>query len=134
MPRRTCHAKELQAEVAADIRMIFNAPNRTTANEYLARVVLKYAKSAAKLADWIEKSLPEGLTVFGFPAAHQRQLRTSNSLERVNRELDRRTTVVSIFPNEAACLRLISAVLIELDDAYQADRSYLSFGTVGSPS
>jgi putative transposase len=126
--------KEMQAEVAADIRMIFNAPNRTTANEYLARTVQKYAKSASKLADWLEKSIPEGLTVFGFPAAHQRRLRTSNSLERVNRELDRRTTVVSIFPNEAACLRLVSAVLIELDEAYQADRIYLSFETASTPS
>jgi transposase-like protein len=126
--------KELQAEVAADIRMIFNAPNRTTANEYLARTVQKYAQSASKLADWLERSIPEGLTVLGFPAAHQRRLRTSNSLERVNRELDRRTTVVSIFPNEAACLRLVSAVLIELDEEWQGDRIYLACDTAGTPS
>ena len=78
--------KDMQAEVASDIRLIFNAPDRTTANVYLARIVQKYAKSAAKLADWLEKSIPEGLTVFGFPTTHQRRLRTSNSLERVNRE------------------------------------------------
>jgi len=126
--------KEPQAEVAADIRMIFNAPNRTTANEYLARTVQKYVKSASKLAGWLEKSIPEGLTVFAFPAAHPRRLRTSNGLERVNRELDRRTTVVSIFPNEAACLRLVSAVLIELDEEWQGDRIYLSFETAGTPS
>jgi putative transposase len=126
--------KELQAEVAADIRTIFNAPNRTTADEYLARTVQKYAKTAAKLADWLEKNIPEGLTVFAFPAAHQRRLRTSNSLERVNRELNRRTTVVSIFPNEAACLRLVSAVLIELDEEWQSGRSYLSFESAGTPS
>ena len=125
--------KEMQAEVAGDIRMIFNAPDRTTANEYLTRTVQKYAKSASKLADWLERSIPEGLAVFGFPAAHQRRLRTSNSLERVNRELDRRTTVVSIFPNEAACLRLVSAILVELDEAWQGDRIYLSFETVGTP-
>jgi putative transposase len=124
--------KELQAAVAADIRMIFNAPNRTTANEYLSRMVQKYAKTAAKLADWLERNIPEGLTVFAFPAAHQRRLRTSNSLERVNRELDRRTTVVGIFPNEAACLRLVSAVLIELDEEWQAGRSYLSFETAAT--
>jgi putative transposase len=126
--------KELRAQVAADIRMIFNAPNRTTANEYLARTVQKYAKSASKLADWLERSIPEGLTVFAFPTAHQRRLRTSNGLERLNRELDRRTRVVSIFPNEAACLRLVSAVLIELDEAWQGDRIYLSFETAATPS
>ena len=120
--------QELQAEVAADIRMIFNAPNRTTANEYLARTVQKYAKRAAKLADWLERCIPEGLAVFAFPAAHQRRLRTSNSLERVNRELDRRTEVVSIFPNEVACLRLVSAVLIELDEEWQSDRIYTPLG------
>jgi len=119
--------KELQAEVAADIRTIFNAPERTTANEYLTRIVQKYAKSASKLADWLEKNIPEGLTVFAFPATHQRRLRTSNSLERVNRELDRRTAVVGIFPNEASCLRLVSAVLIELDEAWQDERVYLAF-------
>jgi putative transposase len=126
--------KELQAEVAADIRMVFNAPDRTTADAYLARIVQKYAKSASKLADWLEKNIPEGLAIFAFPVAHQRRLRTSNSLERVNRELDRRTTVVSIFPNEASCLRLVSAVLIELDEAWQADRIYLAFDGVGTPS
>jgi transposase-like protein len=119
--------KEMQSEIAGDIRMVFNAPDRTTANAYLTRIVQKYAKSASRLADWLEKNLPEGLTVFAFPAAHQRRLRTSNSLERVNRELDRRTTVVSIFPNEASCLRLVSAVLIELDEAWQDERIYLAF-------
>ncbi len=126
--------KEMQTEVASDIRMIFHAPDRTTADQYLVRIVQKYAKSASRLADWLEKSIPEGLTVFAFPASHQRRLRTSNSLERVNRELDRRTTVVSIFPNEAACLRLVSAVLIELDEEWQSDRIYLSFESAGTPA
>ncbi len=122
--------KEMQADVATDIRMVFNAPDRTAANEYLTRIVQKYAKSASRLADWLEQNIPEGLTVFAFPAAHQRRLRTSNSLERVNRELDRRTTVVSIFPNEGSCLRLVSAVLIELDEAWQDERIYLAFDAV----
>ena len=119
--------KEMQAEVAADIRTIFNAPDRATADQYLARAVQKYAKTATKLADWLERNIPEGLTVFAFPQAHQRRLRTTNGLERLNREIDRRTTVVSIFPNEAACLRLIGAILIEVDEARQTEKKYLSF-------
>jgi len=119
--------KDMQAEVAADIRMIFNAPDRATAEQYLARTVQKYAKTASKLADWLEKNIPEGLTVFAFPAEHQRRLRTTNGVERLNREIDRRTTVVSIFPNEAACLRLISAILVETDEAWQTNKKYLSF-------
>jgi putative transposase len=121
--------KELQAEVAADIRLIFNAPDRPTAEAYLARTVQKYAKSASRLANWLETDLPEGLTVLAFPPAHQRKLRTSNVVERLNRELDRRTTVVSIFPNDAACLRLISALLMEKDEDWQTGRIYLSFET-----
>jgi transposase-like protein len=79
------------------------------------------------LADWLEKNIPEGLTVFAFPAAHRRLLRTTNGLERVSREVRRRTRVVGIFPNEAACLRLVSAVLMEIDDAWQVGRVYLTF-------
>lgn len=119
--------KEMQAEVATNIRTIFNAPDRATADQYLARTVQKYAKTASKLADWLEKNIPEGLTVFAFPAEHQRRLRTTNGVERLNREIDRRTTVVSIFPNEAACLRLISAILVETDEAWQTNKKYLSF-------
>lgn len=119
--------KDMRAEVAADIRTIFNAPDRQMAEAYLKKVVEKYAKSASRLADWIEKNIPEGLTVFAFPVKHQRKLRTSNPIERLNREIRRRTAVVSIFPNEAACLRLISAVLMEYDEEWQTGRVYLTF-------
>jgi len=70
--------------------------------------------------------------VFAFPAAHQRKLRTVNLVERLNRELDRRTRVVSIFPNEAACLRLVSALLMETDEAWQTGRTYLTFQKDGA--
>ena len=124
--------KELQATVAAEIRTIFNAPERATAEAYLAKLVQKYAQTAPRLADWLAKNLPEGLTVFAFPAAHQRKLRTVNLVERLNRELDRRTRVVSIFPNEAACLRLVSALLMETDEAWQTGRTYLTFQKDGA--
>ena len=119
--------QSMKAEVAADLRMVFNAPNRTTADAYLVQVVQKYAKTASRLADWMEKNVPEGLTVFAFPPSHQRRLRTTNGLERLNREIHRRTGVVGIFPNEASCLRLTSAILMEFDDEWQVGRIYLSF-------
>lgn len=125
--------QELRAEVAADLRTIFNAPDRATAESYLARTVQKYEKTASKLARWMEQSVPEGLTVFSFPAAHRRLLRTSNGLERLNREIERRTRVVGLFPNEAACLRLISAVLMEVDEGWQTGRVYLSPELPASP-
>jgi transposase-like protein len=119
--------QSMKAEVAADLRMIFNAPNRSTAEAYLAQIIRKYAKTASKLADWMERNVPEGLTVFSFPDAHQRKLRTTNGLERLNREIRRRTRVVGIFPNEASCLRLTSAILMEFHDEWQVDRIYLTF-------
>ena len=119
--------QELKAQVAADIRAIFNAPNRTEAEALLKKTVAKYAQAAPRLATWLEESIPEGLTVFAFPEAHRRLIRTSNGLERLNREIRRRTRVVSIFPNEAACLRLISAILMETSDEWETSRNYLTF-------
>jgi len=127
VPRR-----ELKAEVAADIRTIFNAPNRTEADATLAKTVQKYAQTASRLATWLENNIPEGLTVFAFPAPHRRLLRTTNGLERVNKEVRRRTRVVGIFPNEAACLRLVSAILMEISDEWEADRAYLTFTSESS--
>ncbi|MBN2148373.1 MAG: transposase, partial [Anaerolineales bacterium] len=86
------------------------------------------------LARWLEANIPEGLTVFAFPAAHRRLIRTTNGLERTSREVHRRTRVVGIFPNEAACLRLVSAILMEIDDAWQAGRVYLTFEEEAPPS
>lgn len=118
---------DLKATVAADIRAIFNAPNRTEAEVRLGKLVQTYATTAPRLATWAETNLPDGFTVFGFPAAHQRRLRTTNGLERLNRELLRRTKVVGIFPNEAACLRLVSAIAMETSDEWAIGHAYLTF-------
>jgi putative transposase len=126
--------QEMRRELAEELRTIFNAPDRYTAEAYLARTVQKYGQSVPALADWLEKNIPEGLTVFSFPASHRRRLRTANGLERLSREVKRRSRVVSIFPNEAACLRLISAVLMEIHEGWQTDRMYLAFETSGSLS
>lgn len=126
--------RAMLSEVAADIRGIFNAPDRSTAEFFLQKAIEKYEKTASKLADWLEENIPEGLTVFAFPPGHRRHLRTTNGLERVSREVHRRTRVVGIFPNEAACLRLVSAVLMEIDDAWQVGRVYLTFEEDEPPS
>jgi putative transposase len=126
--------QEMRREVAEDLRTIFNAPDRSTAEFYLDETVKKYANTASKLADWLESNIPEGLTVFSFPVSHRRRLRTTNSLERLCREIKRRTRVVGIFPNESSCLRLISANLVEVNDAWQMEpRMYLTFEKDGPP-
>lgn len=118
--------REQQAEVAADIRAIFNARDRTEAEALLAQTVTKYAATASRLATWLETNIPEGLTVLAFPEAQRRKLRTSNGLERLNREIRRRIRVVSIFPNDAACLRLVTALLMEISDEWETGKTYLT--------
>lgn len=114
-----------QTEASADLRAVFNAPNRVEAQRLLDLMVEKHAKTAPKLADWLEANVPEGLTVFDFPAEHRRKLRTNNGLERLNREIKRRTRVASIFPNDASLLRLATAILMETDDEWQTEKRYL---------
>jgi len=119
--------KDMAAEVAEDIRTIFNAPDRSTADAYLARAVQKYLKTASRLAEWMAANIPEGLTVFAFPAVHRRLLRTTNGVDRLHREVRRRARVVSIFPNQASCLRLVSAIHAEISEEWLTGRIYLTF-------
>jgi len=119
--------KYMLAEVAEDIRIIFNAPDQTTAEAYLARTVQKYQKTASRLAEWMAANIPDGLAVFAFPVAHRRWLRTTNGVERLHREVRRRARVVSIFPNPPSCLRLVSARVSEISEEWLTGRTYLSF-------
>ena len=119
--------EDLKEQAAADIRTVFNAPDEKEAERLLTNVVASYEKSAPRLAAWMAENLPEGLTVFAFPAKHRTRIRTTNGVERLNREIRRRTRVVSIFPNAASCLRLVTGVVIEISDDWQSDKIYLSF-------
>lgn len=116
--------QSMKLEVAAEIRSIFNATNKTRAEELLLEAIQKYAVSAPRLSAWLEDNLSEGFSVFDFPLEHRRTIRTTNSLERINREIRRRTRVVGVFPNEASCLRLISAILMEISEEWQIGKRY----------
>jgi len=123
-----------RAEAAAAIRSVFDAPTRAAAELRLKELVAQHAKTAPKLAAWLEENLPQGFTVFALPAAHQKKLRTSNSLERVNQELKRRTRVARVFPNEAALLRLVSALLQETSEDWETGKLYLNMTCPTQPS
>jgi transposase-like protein len=119
--------KAMQREVAQDLRNIFHAPDLATAQTWLNEMVKKYQSKSPRLADWLEQNVSEGLIVFSFPLSHRRRIRTVNMLERISQEVKRRTRVVRIFPNEASCLRLVSAILMEISEVWQTGRVYLSF-------
>ena len=71
--------------------------------------------------------MPEGLTVFDFPVVHRWLLRTSNGVERLNQQIRRRTQAARMFPNEASCLRLVSAILMEISEEWETGKAYLTF-------
>lgn len=122
----------MRSEVAADLRAIFDAPERVEADRQLELAVRKYEKTAPKLAAWLAANVPDALTVFALPPSHRRRLRTSNLLERLNKEIKRRTRVATLFPNEAALLRLVSAVLMEISEEWETQKIYLRMENSGS--
>ncbi|CAA9380284.1 MAG: Mobile element protein [uncultured Chloroflexia bacterium] len=119
--------QEMKAEVAASIRAIFQASSLSEAKRLLAETVERYRRVAAKLATWMEENIPEGLMVFAFPQRHRRLVRTTNGLERLNQEIRRRTRVARLFPNEASCLRLVTAVVMEISDEWETGKAYLTY-------
>jgi Transposase, Mutator family len=106
-------AKTQQPIVAAAIRGIFQAASLAEARARLVEVVGRLAAAAPKVARLVEASEPDLLAFSELPREHWSKLRSTNPLERVNREIGRRTDVVGIFPNDAALLRLAGALLIE---------------------
>ncbi|MFN3612549.1 IS256 family transposase [Tepidimonas sp.] len=112
--------------VALRIRAIFNAPDKAEAERLWRQALDAWKTDAPKLARWAEENLPEGFTVFDLPYAQRTRLRTTNGLERINREIKRRTRVASIFPNTASCLRLVSALLAECDEEWMTGKVYLN--------
>ena len=116
----------MRPEASADLRNVFNAPDRAEANRLLDQAVKKYRSTAPDLAKWMESNVPDGLTVFELPRPHQRRLRTTNMLERLNQEIKRRTRVATLFPNEASLLRLVSAILNETSEEWETGKIYLT--------
>jgi transposase-like protein len=115
----------MRRPVARALRSVFDAPDRLAAERRIAEVVRSYRNTAPRLADWIEENVPQGLTVCAVPPSYRRRLRTTNGLERVNREIKRRTRVATLFPNEASLLRLVTAILAEISDEWETERTYI---------
>ena len=116
----------MRRDVAQSLRNVFNAPDRTEAERQLGLAVELYREKAPRLARWIEENVPEGLTVFMLPAYHRTRMRTTNGLERLNKEIKRRTRVAVLFPNEASVLRLVTAVVSEISEEWEAGKVYLN--------
>ena len=119
----------VKEEVAADIRSIFRAGSLEEAKRLLANIVEKYSKCQSKLAAWMEDNIPEGLTVFSFPAAVRQFLRTNNMEENLNKQIKSRTRLIPAFPNVESLVRLVSAICVEISDDWESG-SYKYMSTI----
>ena len=115
-----------KSDVASDIRDILQAPDQEVATFLLTRFLDTWKAKEPKLVEWAEINIPEGFNVFNLPKPIRKKLRTSNLIERMNQELKRRSRVVRIFPNEDSCLRLLSAVALEIHDDWLSGRRFFT--------
>lgn len=121
---------EIRKRIGKQLKSIWTADDLPKAETALAELVASYRTSAPNLAAWLEENAPEGLAVFTLPEQHRRRLRTSNPMERsVQQELKRRTVKVRVFPSDEALLRLVTAVLVEIDEKWASDtKAYIKWG------
>ena len=119
----------IRKRIGKQLRVVWNAEDLPAAESALADLVAFYRGKADKLADWLEKNIPEGLTVFTLPEHHRKRMRTSNPMERaIQQELKRRTVKVRVFPGEDALERLVSAILVEIDEKWASDtKAYIKW-------
>ncbi|MCC7024341.1 MAG: IS256 family transposase [Thermomicrobiales bacterium] len=116
--------------LAALIRPIFNQPDLGSARDRLSEAVAALDGRLEKVARMLEEAESDILAFYAFPAEHRTKLRSTNPLERLNREVGRRTDVVGIFPDDAALIRLTTMLAIEQNDEWLVGRRYLSAGSI----
>ncbi len=117
----------MRKEVAEDIRQIFNAKDVSKAKILLDEAVEKYRNRSSRLAAWLEENISDGFAIMTYPAKIRRLLRTTNMMERLNKEIKRRTRVVMVFPNTESIQRLVSALLMEISQEWESNKVYVSF-------
>jgi putative transposase len=122
--------KSAQSFVATMVRTIFAQPDAATVREQHRRIVDQLEERFPEAAALLDEAGPDLLAFTGFPKEHWRQVWSNNSLERLNREIRRRTDVVGIFPDRAAIVRLVGAVLAEQHDEWAVARRYMSAESV----
>ncbi len=118
--------KSAQDLVATLVRTIFAQPDALSTHSQLERVVEQLREKFSAAATLLEEVAPDILAFTAFPKEHWKQIWSNNPLERLNKEIRRRTDVVGIFPNRAAIIRLVGSVLAEIHDEWTISRRYMS--------
>ena len=116
--------RSARSMVASAIRMVIEQPDGMSAREQLDRVIDSLRPRFPAVAELLTRAEAGLLAHFAFPETHRRQIRSTNPLERLNKEIKRRTAVVGIFPTRASVIRLVGMILAEQDDEWQDGRRY----------
>lgn len=118
---------QMRGEIAQSMREIYQARNRQEAEDRLKEGLKKYEKKAPKFCSWLEENGHEGMSFYACPQSHWKKVRTVNVVERLNEEVKRRTRVARLFPNEASCERLVTAVVAEIHEDWISGKKYMTF-------
>jgi transposase-like protein len=124
--------KDQHDALGALIRQLFTAADGAEARRRLGDAVAQLQTRLPKLAGLLEDAEDDVLAFYAFPAEHWPKLRSTNPLERFNREIGRRTDVVGIFPDDPSLIRLVSMLAIEANDEWLVGRSYISQGSMAT--
>ena len=116
--------RSARSVIASAVRSIFEQPDERAAREQFGQVIDSLETRFPTVARLLLDAESDLLAHFTFPETHRRQIRSTNPLERLNKEIKRRTAVVGIFPNRAAVIRLVGMILAEQDDEWQDGRRY----------
>jgi putative transposase len=125
-----CVPKRAQAVVTAALRTAFDQPDAASAREQWHQLVDVFETSHPRLATLMRQAEDDVLAYKTFPREHWSQLHSTNPLERLNKEIKRRTRVVGIFPNDAAVVRLVGAQMLEQNDEWAVTRRYMTLETM----
>jgi putative transposase len=109
-----------------ELRWIYDRRDVQEARRDLAAWLTKWESRYPKLCAWVEENIEETLSFYRLPQQHHKNMKSTNMLERLMEEIKRRTLVVRIFPNVAACLRLVRALAVELDETWIEAMQYLN--------
>ena len=124
--------KDQHDALGAVIRQLFTAENGGEARRRLADAIAQLEPRLPKIARLLDEAEDDVLAFYAFPAEHWPKLRSTNPLERFNREIGRRTDVVGIFPDDPSLIRLVSMLAIEANDEWLVGRSYISQGSMAT--
>jgi len=122
--------KKDKAIVTAALRTAFDADNLKASKEQWSKLIEAFSPRHPRLAELMKRAEDDVLAYKSFPRAHWQQIHSTNPLERLNKEIKRRTNVIGIFPNEAAVVRLVGALMLEQNDEWAVTRRYMSLETV----